>query len=168
MPSVISNSSPLISLSAIQRLDLLRDFFGTVIVPPAVWREVVEEGQGRAGAAEVETAGSEGWIRIETFSNDLLLRLLKRDLDDGEAEAITLAIETNAALILLDETEARRIADTYGLKKTGTVGILIRAKLAGKVDSLKDELNRLRSDAGFRLEDGLYRQALISVGENPS
>jgi predicted nucleic acid-binding protein len=75
MPSVISNSSPLISLSAIQRLDLLRDFFGTVVVPPAVWREVVEEGQGRAGAAEVETASSEGWVRVETFSNDLLLRL---------------------------------------------------------------------------------------------
>jgi hypothetical protein len=52
MPSVISNSSPLISLSAIQRLDLLRDFFGAVVVPPAVWREVVEEGQGRAGAAD--------------------------------------------------------------------------------------------------------------------
>jgi hypothetical protein len=46
-----------------------------VVVPPAVWREVVEEGQGRAGAAEVETASSEGWVRVETFSNDLLLRL---------------------------------------------------------------------------------------------
>jgi hypothetical protein len=136
------------------------------MVPPAVWREVVEEGKGRAGVTEVETAVSEGWIQVETFSNDLLLRLLKRDLDEGEAEAITLAIETNANLIVLDETEARRIADTYGMKKTGTIGILIRAKLAGKIGSLKDEMDRLRSGAGFRLEDRLYYQALAAVGES--
>lgn len=166
MPSVVSNSSPLISLSAIGRPDLLREFFWIVMIPPAVWREVVEEGKGRAGVTEVETAVSEGWIQVETFSNDLLLRLLKRDLDDGEAEAITLAIEANASLIALDETEARRIADTYGMKKTGTIGILIRAKLAGKIGSLKDEMDRLRSEAGFRLEDRLYHQALAAVGES--
>lgn len=168
MRSVISDSSPWIALGAIQKLHLLRDFYGTVIVPPAVWREVVEEGQGRADAMEMVTASAAGWVQVATPANDLLLQLLKRDLDDGEAEAIALAIEMKADLILLDETEARRIADTYGLKKTGTLGLLVRARKAGKIGSLKDELDRLRGTASFRLADRLYQQALATVGEKSS
>ena len=107
MPTVISDSSTLIHLGGIGRLALLRELCGQIIIPPAVWREVVEEGKGRAGAAEVETAQKAGWIVLLPPTNEPLAFSLKRDLDEGEAEAIALALEHQADLILLDESEMR-------------------------------------------------------------
>jgi hypothetical protein len=89
---------------------LLQRFYGQVLMPPAVWREVVEEGRGRPGAREVE---------------------------EGEAEAIALAVEQHAEIILLDESEAREIASLYRLRKTEVVGLLIRATLKGHLPSLR-------------------------------
>jgi len=165
MPLVISDSSTLIHLAAIGRLALLREFYEKITVPPAVWREVVEEGRGTAGAVEVEAARQAGWIEIASPGDNPLLRLLKRDLNEGEAEVIALAVGQQADLVLLDESEARRIADLYALLKTGVVGILMRAKQKGKVHSLQAELDKLRHQAGFWIEDGLCHQALRAVGE---
>jgi hypothetical protein len=110
MPKVISDSSTLIHLSAKGHLSLLRKLFGELVVPTAVWKEVVEQGQGRPGVEEVETARREGWVHVETVSNELLLRSLKQELDEGEAQVIALAVESRADLVLLDESEARRRA----------------------------------------------------------
>jgi len=162
---VICDSSSLIHLSAIGRLGLLKDFYGTLAIPHAVWQEVVQQGFGRPGVHEVETALQEGWIEVRAVSNEPLLRSLKQDLDDGEAEVIALAVEHKAELVLLDETEARRIAGVFDLKKTGAVGILIRAKLEGKIESLQTELDHLRNEGGFWIEERLYRAALRNVGE---
>lgn len=165
MPVVISDSSTLIHLARLGRLDLLRTIFGTIIIPPAVWREVVEQGQSRPGAVEIEQGVPQGWLQQREPTNDSLLRLLKQNLDDGEAEVIGLAIELQADLVLLDESEARRIAATYGLYKTGVVGLLIRARQEGRIDSLRIALDRLRNQSGFWLNDDLYTKALIAVGE---
>lgn len=162
---VICDSSSLIHLSAIGRLGLLQDFHGTLTVPRAVWQEVVQQGLGRPGVKEVESALREGWIEIRVPSNEPLLTSLKQDLDDGEAEVIALAIEYQAELVLLDETEARRVAEVFELKKTGAIGILIRAKLEGKIQDLRAELDRLRTVGGFWIEEGLYKAVLQSVGE---
>jgi len=64
MATAVSNSSPLIHLAAIGGSGLLREFFNEILVPPAVWREVVDEGRGRPGAAEVELTAQEGWLRV--------------------------------------------------------------------------------------------------------
>ncbi len=165
MAKAVSNSSPLIHLAAIDRLSLLQDSFDEVIIPHAVWREVVEEGRGRPGASEVCEAVTLGWMKIVTPTDDALVRLLRRDLDDGEAEAIALAVEQAPVVILLDESEARIAASTFSLRKTGTVGLLIRAKHAGRIVALKPELDRLRDKAGFWIHDELYRRALVSVNE---
>ena len=165
MPGVVSDSSTLIHLSAIGRLMLLQRFYGQVLMPPAVWREVVEEGRGRPGAREVEEAVRAGWLKIVSPSHEVLLHLLQRTLDDGEAEAIALAIEQHAEIVLLDESEAREIASLYGLRKTGVVGLLIRATLEGHLPSLRQELDKLRMEAGFWMSENLYRQALEAVGE---
>lgn len=98
-------------------------------------------------------------------ADEPLLRLLRRDLNEGEAEVIALALAQQADLVLLDESEARRIAELYGLVKTGVIGILMRAKREGKVQSLRVELDKLRHQAGFWIEEGLYHQALRAVGE---
>lgn len=78
---------------------------------------------------------------------------------------IALAIERQANLILLDETDARQVAERYGLPKTGVIGVLIRAKREGRIASLQAELDRLRSHGGFWIAAGLYQRALQAVGE---
>lgn len=125
----------------------------------------MEEGKGRVGAVEVEKARQAGWVEIALCEDEPILRLLKRDLDEGEAEAIALAINRKADLILLDETEARSVAELYSLPKTGVIGILMRAREAGKVQSLRTELEKLREQGGFWIDEELYRQVLSAVGE---
>lgn len=165
MPEAISDSSTLIHLVGIGRLELLKEFYGKILITPAVWKEVVEEGKERPGTAEVIEAQKSGWIEVIAPSNESVVRLLERELHKGEAEAVALAIERHPEVIFLDELEARRVADVYGLRKTGVVGILIRAKLGGKVVSLREELDRLRSEAGFWIGDEIYLQALKAVAE---
>jgi predicted nucleic acid-binding protein len=165
MGLIVSDTSTLIHLAAIDQLDLLEAFFECVTIPPAVWREVVEQGQGRAGALEVEQARRAGWIKVAEVTDLALLRLLKRDLDDGEAEVITLAIEQGADLVLLDEADARATADLYELSKTGIIGLLIRAKQEGYINLLKPELDKLLHQGGFWIEEGLYRRVLDAVEE---
>ena len=165
MGIVVSDSSTLIHLAAIGRLDLLQAFFGRIVIPPAVWEEVVVYGRERAGAVEVEQASQAGWIEIQAATNLPLLRLLEHELDAGEAQVIALAVEQSATLVLLDESEARQIAAVYNLSKTGAIGVLIRAKQEGKIESLRTELDRLRGPGGFWIEESLYQQALQSVGE---
>ncbi|MCD6334733.1 MAG: DUF3368 domain-containing protein [Candidatus Latescibacteria bacterium] len=81
---------------------------------------------------------------------------------------IALAVGQQADLVLLDESEARRIAERFGLIKTGVIGILIRAKRESKIQSLQAELDKLWHQAGFWMEEGLYHQALRTVGEGRS
>jgi len=166
MPGAVSDSSTLIHLALLGRLELLRECYGEVLIPPAVWKEVVQQGHGRAGAREVEEAARAGWLKVESPTNELLLRMLKRDLDDGEAEAIALTVEREAEVVLLDESHVRRKASVYGLQKTGVIGLLIRAKVEGKLPSLREELDRLRQEAGFWISENLYQQALKAVGED--
>jgi predicted nucleic acid-binding protein len=104
--NVVSDASVLINLSRIGELDLLRRLYGGLLIPEAVWREVVVEGAGQPGAEEVRTAS---WIETHNVDNEHLVRALRQDLDAGEAEAIALALEVEAELyarVLQDEGEA--------------------------------------------------------------
>lgn len=163
---VIADSSTLIHLAAIDRLDLLRDFYGQVMIPEAVWRESVLQGEGKPGVSRIEAARHEGWLQVQPITEKPLRLSLTQKLDQGEAEVLTLAIERQASLVLLDEAEARRIAGIFGLTKTGVIGILIRARTEGRIPSLRSELDELRSRAGFWIEASLYRKALLAVGED--
>lgn len=165
MPKAVSNSSPLIHLAAAGRFELLRMFFDEVLVPQAVWREVAEEGQGRPGATELQEASEQGWLRVVDLLDNPLAKSLQRDLDQGEAEAIALAVQQQPDVVLLDESEARKAAEVHGLVKTGVVGLLVRAKRETKIASLKEELDRLRDKAGFWIDDSLCQAALRAVGE---
>ncbi len=156
MQKVVSNSSPLIHLSKISRLNLLKDFFSEVIVPEAVYKECVVEGGDRDDARKIAKAK---WIKVLKIRDEKLKRAFMMELDEGEAEAIVLALEESADLILLDDYEARRVARSFGLSVTGTVGILIRAKREGKVESLKDEIEKLMK-TGFWLNRELYERIL--------
>jgi len=164
MPQAVSNSSPLIHLSAIGRLNLLQRF-SSVCIPPAVWREVVDEGGNRPGTGEVRRAREEGWLSVVEPGNTALVHLLEQDLHPGEAESIALAVETRPDILLLDETEARRIAGLYDLPVTGIIGLLLHAKAEGRVVSMREEMDRLRGEGGFWIHDALYRRILTVTGE---
>lgn len=161
MPKVVSDSSPLIHLAKIGRLELLKHFFGEIIVPEAVYKECVTEGKGREDAKNIEKAE---WIKVIRIKDKNLNKALAMVLDEGEAETITLALEELADIILLDDYEARRIARNYRLNITGIIGILIKAKYAGKVGSLKEELEKLK-ETGFWINAELYTKILKEGGE---
>ena len=156
MPKVVSNSSPLIHLAKIGQLNLLKQIFKEIIVPEAVYKECVIEGKGREDAKKIEKAE---WINVAKIKNENLKSALMMVLDEGEAEAITLALEESADLILLDDYEAREVARNYGLNITGVIGILIKARHAGKIGRLKEELKKLK-ETGFWLSDDLYTKIL--------
>lgn len=117
--SVISNSSPLINLSKLNRLDLLQNLYNKVIIPSGVYQEVVVEAFGRPGSIEIQKLCDNGQILIKEVNNTNLVSALNKDLDKGEAEVIALALETEHNLLLLDETEARKMVSSYNLKFTG-------------------------------------------------
>lgn len=159
---VVSNSSILIALSSIQRLALLSENFNKVYIPEAVWDEVVTKGIGKPGSEEIKNAT---WIEIRKITNKDLVVALNEILDLGEAEAITLAIEIEADIVLIDEKDARLIAAKYNLNPLGTVGVLINAKKKGKITQLKSELDKLISEGNFRISSDIYHRSLVEAGE---
>lgn len=86
-------------------------------------------------------------------------------MDDGEAEAVALAVQEKPDIVLLDESEARKAAEVHGLTKTGVIGLLVRARRTGKVTNLKERLDCLRNEGGFWIDSGLYQSVLKAVGE---
>lgn len=101
------------------------------------------------------------------MSNRPLAVALQRDLDAGEAEAIALAVETNADLLLMDERLGREEANNLGLNCIGLIGVLIAAKRKGLVAEIKPLLDALRDVAGFWISGALYRRVLRDEGELP-
>ncbi len=160
---VACNSSVLISLSLIGQLELIHQRFPEgILIPAAVWQEVVEDGQGRSGVQQVAAAS---WIEVINVADSALVSLLKASLDAGEAEAIVLAKEQQAHIVLLDEKDARVLAGKLGLSVLGTVGILIWAKRARLIPSLRLQLDELQRVGKFRLGRSLYLEALKAAGE---
>ncbi|QKY19883.1 DUF3368 domain-containing protein [Halolamina sp. CBA1230] len=162
MPSrdlVVSNTSPLLNLSLIGRLDLLESQFSGLTIPEQVWSELTDGEDGLDSLRELRE--SEFLRTVEVERSDLFVELFQR-LDLGEAAAICYAIEQDADLVLLDEKEGRKVARRHDLSMAGVVGILLKAANADEID-LKTELDALR-EAGFWIADDLYERALKEVG----
>lgn len=163
MALVISDSSVLIHLARIDRLDLLKTFFRKITLPPSVWREVVDEGRGRPGAFTIEKAQKDGWINVVEPQNKNIIQLLMQQLDAGEAQALALAIEHENSTLLIDEAEGRKIASIYHVHIIGTIGLLIRAFYENKINSFQAELDRLVNEGGFRISKNLYEKVRNQV-----
>lgn len=160
---VVADASVLIALSTVRQLSLLAVRFPLgILIPRAVWREVVEQGGDRPGAQDVANAS---WITVQHAAPSGLSQLLLAELEEGEVEAIALAYEIGADLVLLDERDARQAASRLGLRSLGTVGILIWAKLNGKISNLQAVLDTLQAQGRFRISRTLYEQALAAGGE---
>lgn len=162
--TVVSDASPIINLARIEALHLLAELYETVVLPEAVWTEIVVDGEGQPGARAVQSAT---WIERQAVANRDLVRALRRDLDKGEAEAVALAVETEGVLLLMDERLGRETADHFDLVCVGLIGVLIEAKENEHVDALRPYLQALRNEAGFWISDRLYRRVLRDEGELP-
>ncbi|HST58241.1 MAG TPA: DUF3368 domain-containing protein [Longimicrobium sp.] len=157
---VISDSSSLIAIGAVGQLELLRSLYGEVIVPPAVWNEVTTP--NRPGANAVKQAS---WIRVVPVSNPMAAGQLPSPVGRGEAEAIALAIELSADVLLIDERRARKAALGLGLPVTGVLGLLLEAKKRGSISAIKPILDQMETTVAFRLKRSLYDAALRAAGE---
>ena len=147
---VISDTSCFIVLTNIGELHLLQELYGEVITTP----EVVAEFRHSLP----------DWVIIKTPSDNYRQRILEIQIDKGEASAIALAIEIPGSTLILDDYKARIIAEKLGLKITGTLGVIIRAKLNGIIPSVKPYLNKIKATS-FRLTDEIENQALKEAGE---
>ncbi len=127
---VVADSSPLIAMGRIGRLDILHTFFGQLLLPDAVWQEVVEAEREKPGSSDIAAAS---WIERRTVKDSAWVNLLKHDLGAGEAEAIVLAREIGAGLVLMDERLGRSAARSLGLNVVGLIGVLIEARNRGLI-----------------------------------
>jgi hypothetical protein len=160
---VVSDTSPINNLAAINQLNLLQQLYGTVIIPEAVYRELTDPDFPVAGATEVQTFD---WIETRSVGDRTVVEALSNELDIGEAEAIALALEIKAEQVLIDERRGRLMAQRLNLQYTGILGILVEAKSKGLISQIKPLLDALITQAGFWVAVPLYNSVLRLVGEN--
>lgn len=159
---IVSDTSPINNLAAINQLDLLRQLYDTVVIPQAVYRELTEPDFPVAGATEVQTFD---WIQTRQVTNRILVEALQNELDTGEAEAIALSLELEADQVLIDERRGRIVAARLNLRYTGILGILVEAKAQGLIPAVKPLLDALINQAGFWIAEPLYNRVLQIAGE---
>ncbi len=158
--TIIGDSGPLIALAIIGQLDLLRLLYQQVIIPQMVWDEVTVHGQGLAGALEVSRLT---WVQIKTPQIQWLAPLTVL-VDKGEAQAIALALSEANSTVLLDDAQARRVAERFGVGRIGTLGILRKAKKAGYITQIKPYIEQLQR-SGIYIKQTLIDAVLHDVGE---
>jgi uncharacterized protein len=167
---VVSDTSPILSLALIGRLELLRDLYGSIVIPEAVRSEIISTDQG--GAREVAQAD---WIITRptrtaprsgaSVDPDVILKLLLREVDRGEAEAIGLSLQLNADVLLIDDRKARQLAAYLELGVVGLLDVLQEAKQRHLITGVKPVLDDLIARARFRLSHKLYQRTLFTAGE---
>jgi predicted nucleic acid-binding protein len=150
---VVSNSSPLIALARIQRLDLVPAILQAVLIPPAVAQEI-----------RPSIPALPAWLRVQAPTTSPSVLTSRGRLGEGEWEAITLAIEVRAGAILIDDRPARRLAEMAGLSVIGTLGLLLAAKKTRLITRLRPELDKLL-ETSFFLSQQLYDELLHTADE---
>jgi hypothetical protein len=159
---IVSNTSPIINLACVGQLNLLQQLYGRITIPKAVYHEITVKGAGQAGSRELPLLE-----RIESHQiiDLLFVASLRMELDEGESEAIALAIQLKADLLLMDERRGRAMTSRFGLKFVGLLGRLVEARQKGSLTFVKPALDDLIVKAGFWISHKLYVGVLQSVGE---
>lgn len=159
--TVVSNTGPLIALAKANRLDLLKQLFGQVEIPPAVHRELFASQTPEA--ARLDEALSR-FVRIAPLSViPPEVQTITAQLGAGEQQAIALAFERKM-LLLMDDRAGRTVARHFGLSVTGLIGILVQAKARGLIPTVLPLLREIR-ERGYWLVDELLGEAARLAGE---
>lgn len=147
---IISDTSCLILLDKIEELNLLNKLFGRVTITQEIAHEFKKE--------------LPEWFIVEEPSNKTYQKILEASLDKGEASAIALAIEQTDCLLIIDDYKGRKYAEQLGIKITGTLGVIVDAKLSGHIESVKPLLEKIKK-TDFRLTEELEKRTLAKSNE---
>lgn len=166
MIRVVCNSSPIIGLSKIGQLGLLWEIFHEVIIPEAVFREVVYGNTDQhEGAYELEKAVREQKITVYKVENQSMVEQLQGRLHRGEVEVIIGAKELGIGIVIIDDRSARNLAEALMFSTIGIIGVLMLAKRSGYIDKISPGLELLMQ-SGYRISQNLYESILERVGES--
>ncbi|MES2332915.1 MAG: DUF3368 domain-containing protein [Bacteroidota bacterium] len=148
--TIISDTSCFIILKNIGELDILQKVYGQIITTFEIATEFGE--------------ALPDWVEIRTATDKYRQQLLEMQIDKGESSAIALALETPDCTVILDDYKARKIADHLGLHVTGTIGVIVKAKLNGIIPSIKPLLKKIK-ETDFRLSEEIELFALREANE---
>lgn len=161
MRKVVVNTTPLIALSHVGQLDILKKLYGEIIIPKAVYRELSVKTESTCKKA---VDRSLEWIRVENIKNQMAKTMYKTQLHDGEVEVMILSKEIAADVVIIDDANAKKHAKYLGLPVTGTLGVLIKAKREGLINELKPILYQM-TENGIYISQSLIELCLKQVGE---
>ncbi len=156
---IVSNTTPIISLASINKLDILKNLFGEVFIPLAVYQEL----KAKEGGYGYKEADAE-YIKVKSIKGAKYRNLLLNQLDIGEAETIILATEIDADIVIIDENTGYKIARNSGLFVVRTLSILLKAKEKGIIKEIKPLLDEMISK-GRWYSKKVYKNFLKRVGE---
>ena len=159
MRKVIANSTPLIILSKIGELEILKNLYGEIIIPRAVFEEVTRKND----LAKEKILNSE-WIKILEVQDKSDRKIYQAKLHDGEVEVMMLAKEISADLLIIDDNAAKKTAKFLGFKVTGTLGILMKAKAEKIISEVRPILEKMLAEK-FYISDEIKNLVLKTAGE---
>ncbi len=148
--TIISDTSCLILLEKIGELELLHKVFGEILITQDV--------------ADEYGLTLPNWISIQNPTNRKYQKILEASVDRGEASAIALAVELTDCLLIIDDLKGRNLAETLGIKITGTFGLILEAKLSGKIDSVKPLLAKIKQ-TDFHFSADIEKKILAKANE---
>jgi len=153
---LIADSSALVALAIVDKLDILEKLFGEVYVPRAVYNEVRQE--NKEESKKLELYCEDRVLDISTAFN------FNISLGQGESEAIVLYKEKNADFLLCDDKKAKKFAQNFGINVIGSLGILIKAKKENLIPEISSLIESLKSSRIF-IDDEIYKLVLEMAGE---
>jgi predicted nucleic acid-binding protein len=161
---VIADTSVVSNLAIIGKAGLLPKIYGDIMVPTFVWEELQN---GAKIHPVLDSVLREGWLLTHVVNNLSAVEALMLELDEGEAQAIVLAQELHADLLLMDERHGRRVAERLGLNLTGLLGVLLQAKATGLITSVRPCIEELQVSARFWIRQDVLDDCLQKAGEMP-
>lgn len=161
---VVSNTSPLSNLAIVGRLHLLRDRYATITIPTMVRQELDRLTHEKARSAISEAIES-GWLVVVEVPGSQDLSAYLERADPGECEAIALAEWNHADKILLDDRAGRELARERSLHVAGVLGELLHAKRVGRIATVREEMDKLQTEARFFIRADLKMLILAEAGE---
>lgn len=151
MPDLlIPDTSCLIFLEKIREIEVLQKLYDRTVVT----REVADE----------HISPLKQWIEIETAQEKRYQKVLEQSVDKGEASIMVLALEIDDCVVSIDDLRARKVAQKLGLRLTGTLGIIYKAKKAGYIASMRETIEKLKR-VDFRISEKVEQELLRVSGE---
>jgi predicted nucleic acid-binding protein len=147
---VIADTSCFILLDKIDELTLLQKLFGSITTTFEIANEFGKQ--------------LPEWVFVKAISDIHYQALLELDIDKGEASAITLAVESEPALLIIDDLKARKLAEKLNLNYTGTLGVFLKAKEQGLLLKIRPILDKIQL-TNFRLSNKVFNEILLIAGE---